>query len=316
MSAPPIPPVTATERPRWSVMIPVHNSEEFLAATIDSVLAAGLPPGSQLEVVDDRSTDGTGQVARAYADRGVAYHCNNVQLGASANFNECIRRSRGELVHLLHADDLVRPGFYPVLDAAFDAGDTVAAVTRCDYVDDRGKLLETTRSEGAKGIWRNAVQVLAVSNRIRPPAIVVRRGAYEAVGGFREDLHHAADWEAWVRLALHGPVWFQDEALAAYRVHSQQDTAAQVRSAANMAERVTALQLIVSQLPQEMRRRSLRLGLLYSSVFAGRTALQLMRRRDWTAAGAQAKAALRCGAAGLIGSVQIATPDLPSSTHR
>ena len=315
MSIPPIPAVTIAERPRWSVMIPAWNAERFLAHAIESVLKAGLPPGSQIEVVDDSSTDRTAEIATSFAPRGVSYYRNEAQAGATGNFNTCLRRASGELVHLLHADDEVEPEFYPTIDAALRGSPALAAVTRAHYIDSEGMVTVTTRSEGPSGIWEDARRVLAVSNRIRPPAIVVERQAFEAVGGFRADMHHAADWEMWARLAGHGPMWFEDRVLARYRVHEGQDTTVQVRNGGNITERVLALEMIVADLPEEHRAGAMRRGLLYSAAVAGRAAVRLGGRGDWKASRAQAGAALRCLLSGVVGNPALARRGAPSVTQ-
>lgn len=47
-----------TDRPRWSVMIPVYNCAGYLAETLEAVLVQALPPHDmQIEVIDDCSTD-------------------------------------------------------------------------------------------------------------------------------------------------------------------------------------------------------------------------------------------------------------------
>lgn len=293
MSLPSIPPITGADRPRWSVMIPAWNAAQFLGRTIESVLESDLPEGSQIEVVDDGSTDDTAFVAQQFAARGVGYFRHESRRGAPANFNQALLRSRGDFVHLLHADDEVVPGFYTAMGSALDVPGVVAAVARTQYIDDSGTVLRSTRAESATGIWEEAQAALAVSNRVRPPGIAVSRLAYESVGGFREDLAHAADWEMWMRLALHGPIWFEDRVLARYRVHDAQDTAAKVRSGENVRERVEALRLVNSELPESR----IRPGLLYTAAFAGRTAVDLSRRREWAAARAQLREALRCAVA-------------------
>lgn len=302
MAPPSIDSVGGGERPQWSVMIPAWNAEALLARTIDSVLAADLPEGSQVEVVDDCSTDGTAEIASGYAERGVRYHRHDSQHGASANFNACVRRARGEIVHILHADDEVVSGFYTAVTAAMADENIVAAVCRAQYIDEAGTPLKATRSESPSGVWDAAADTLAISNRIRPPAIAVRRSAYEAIGGFREDLPHAADWEMWVRLARHGAIWFQDAVLARYRVHPDQHTSQQIKSGQNIADRLVALQIVNDGFPKS----SLRKGLLYSAAFAGRTGLQLMKAGEWRSGGTQLKAAARCAVAGLVGSTVVA----------
>ena len=132
-------------------------------------------------------------------------------------------------MHLLHGDDMVLPGFYPAMEQALADPTAVAAVCRAQDVDAHSSPTYITRSyRQGTGVWMNALDALAVSNRVRAPGIVVRRAAYERVGGYRTDLPHAADWEMWARLAAHGPVVFVDQVLACYRRHDTSDTSTRV----------------------------------------------------------------------------------------
>ncbi|NND02422.1 MAG: glycosyltransferase [Acidimicrobiia bacterium] len=304
MPAPRIDVIETADRPRWSVMIPAWNAEGFLAETIASVLDSDLPKGSQIEVIDDCSTDATSDVVNRFVSAGVGYFRHTEQQGAVANFNACLARSRGEFVHLLHADDLAVAGFYTAAQSAFGDSPAIASVCRTQYVDEAGLPIKVTRSESATGLWKDAVQVLAISNRVRPPGIAVRRSAYETVGGFMENLPHAADWEMWARLSRHGPIWFEDRILARYRVHEGQDTSGRVVDASNIADRVDALEIIAADLPD--RDSLVRKGLLYTAVFAARTSWNLARQGSWTASGNQLKAAARAGLAGATGRTSLA----------
>ena len=101
-------------RPLWSVMIPTYNCAALLRETLKSVLAQD--PGReqmQIEVIDDASTkDDPEAVVRELGQGRVAFHRHSKNIGATANFNTCLSRSRGTLVQILHGDDLVLPGFY------------------------------------------------------------------------------------------------------------------------------------------------------------------------------------------------------------
>jgi glycosyltransferase involved in cell wall biosynthesis len=287
--------------PRWSIVVPSYNCAPYLAAAINSVLAQRPSRIAELEVVDDRSTDDTAVVLQGFAGDGVRHHVNPENQGPIANFNTCLRRATGDLVHLLHADDEVLPGFYARIEAAFRHDGVVAAVCRAEYIDVHGTPLTITRVEqGTSGVWRRAREVLTVSNRVRPAAIVVRRDAYEALGGFRSDLPHAADWDMWTRLAYHGDIWFENAVLARHRVHAASDTARRVASAANIAERVETIRLIAAANPSSDSWRLQRQAMGYTALFAGRTAIRLARNRQWGPAGAQALAAFRYGVGGVL----------------
>jgi glycosyltransferase involved in cell wall biosynthesis len=86
-----------------SVIIPVYNYERYLGEAIESVLGQTY---QQLEVivVDDGSTDRSGEVARSFADRGVLYS-QQVHAGIGPARNEGVELARGEFLAFLDADD-------------------------------------------------------------------------------------------------------------------------------------------------------------------------------------------------------------------
>ncbi|SEP58894.1 glycosyltransferase [Microlunatus flavus] len=300
---PPVPavlPVTETGRPRWSVVIPVHDCAGYLAEALPEVLAqlgGDVDAGrAEVVVVDDASADDPAAVVGRLGRGRVRYEGQAVNRGAIGTFNHCLDLASGELVHLLHGDDLVLPGFYDAVEDALDDDPAaVAAVCRVEDVTADGRPTDVTRSyRRGTGRWTGALGSLAVSNRVRAPGVVVRRSAYEAVGGFSTDLPHAADWEMWARLAAHGPVVFVDEVLARYRRHDASDTSTRVQSGENVRERVTALTPVLAHVAPERRGALRRRALAYAAVFAGRTALQLARRGRWAGAARQARESVRC----------------------
>ncbi|GAA3573744.1 hypothetical protein GCM10022197_33280 [Microlunatus spumicola] len=295
---PEIPPVAdaATAAPTWSVVIPVHDCAGYLARALPEVLAQlGERDDAEVLVLDDASTDDPGGVVERLGRGRVRYLPNPGHLGAIGTFNRGVTLARGRLVHLLHGDDLVLPGFYAAFEAALADETVVAAVCRARDVDADDRPTHTTRSyRRGTGVWTDALASLVLSNRVRTPGIVVRRSAYEEVGGYRTDLPHAADWEMWTRLAAHGPVVFVDEVLACYRRHAGSDTSARVRTGANVRERVTAVGVVLSHVPERRRRPLGRRALLYAAVFASRTALQQARAGHVRTAARQLREALRC----------------------
>jgi GT2 family glycosyltransferase len=250
---------------------------------------------TEIIVVDDASSDNPAQVVDRLGQGRVRYMPNPGHLGAVGTFNRCLALATGELVHLLHGDDAVLPGFYTTMEQALADPRVVAAVCRVQDLDGHNTRLYVTRSyRKGTGVWTNALDAFAVSNRVRAPGIAVRRRAYEQVGGYRSDLPHAADWDMWTRLAAHGPIVFVDEVLAVYRRHDSSDTWLRIRTGANVRERVAAIGVVSAYVAPNRRAITTRKALAYSVVFAVRTALLLVKAGEWSAAHRQAYEAVRC----------------------
>ena len=131
-------------RPLWSVMIPTYNCAHYLRETLASVLAqAPNPEIMQIEVVDDHSTkdDPKAVVDELGGDR-VSFYQQPHNVGYIKNFETCLQRSRGTLIHLLHGDDLVRDGFYQKMQRAFEErSDLGAAFCRHIFMERTGSLV-------------------------------------------------------------------------------------------------------------------------------------------------------------------------------
>src|SRR5919108_3208423 len=141
----PIPPPSAeANRPLWSVMIPTHNCAAYLRETLRSVLAQDLGPDlMQIEVVDDCSVQDDPAAVVAELGRGrVAFYRQGRNVGHCRNFDTCLQRSRGRLIHLLHGDDCVRVGFYQTMEAVFEVNPEIgAAFCRYISIDECGNWL-------------------------------------------------------------------------------------------------------------------------------------------------------------------------------
>src|SRR3990167_6457282 len=120
-------------------MIPTYNCAQQARETIASVLAqAPGPDRMEIVVVDDASSDDIAGVVAAFGAR-VRLHRQPANLGVPDNLTEAIRLSRGRLVHILHGDDLVMPGFYDTMEDALSDTEAGAAFCRHAYIDGEGR---------------------------------------------------------------------------------------------------------------------------------------------------------------------------------
>jgi len=241
-------------RPLWSVMIPTYNCAVLLRETLKSVLAQD--PGRermQIEVIDDASTkDDPEAVVRELGQGRVTFFRHPKNVGATANFNICLSRSRGHLVHILHGDDVVLPGFYAHMEDLLDqnpgAGSGICRYAIMDEDSLWTKLIDLRQR--TKGIYANALPTIVSLNWAQFAAVVLRRSLAEAIGGFHPALIHAADWDLWKRAALHQPVAYEPTVLACYRVFEGNDTSRLMRSGANLADIRRSIDLSSQYLPQ------------------------------------------------------------------
>ncbi|MBW4593916.1 MAG: glycosyltransferase family 2 protein [Brasilonema angustatum HA4187-MV1] len=292
-----------TPRPLWSVMIPTYNCADYLRKTLASVLAQDPGPEiMQIEVVDDYSMkdDPKAVIEELGRDR-VGFYRQQENVGHVKNFNTCIQRAQGKLIHLLHGDDCIGYGFYQKMQSTFDAHPELgAAFCRHILMDEHGhwqSISELLQPES--GIIDNWLERIVMKQYIQTPSIVVRRDVYEKLGGFDHRFaYYYEDWEMWVRIATQYRVWYEVEPLAMYRQRSASNSGHTVRTGENMQEVRKGLDIVQSYLPAYMPKTTvsklLNANRKYSAQSALKIASQMLVIGDISTAIVQIREALKC----------------------
>ncbi len=275
-------------RPIWSVMIPTYHCAAYLRETLTSVLSQD--PGAnvmQIEVIDDCSIDDDPQkIVEEIGQGRIHFYQQPYNVGHVRNFQTCLDRARGYLVHLLHGDDCVRDGFYYKMQQAFDQNPEIgAAYCRHQYVNDQSvpyyqEILEQPKS----GVLENSLEKLTTRCRIQTPSIVVRRSVYEAIGAFDRRLSVTEDWEMWVRIAAHYPIWYETETLALYRTHQNSNTRRHQRAGKRLQDLRRAIQIMQESLPPESARQLTKAGYEYYGADTLRKAEKHIEKGDFRTA--------------------------------
>src|SRR6516165_8868413 len=92
-------------QPLVSILVPAYNAEHWIADTLESAVGQTWPR-KEIIVVDDGSTDGTGEVARRFASKNVKVVSTSNQ-GLSAAVNNAYRVCQGDYIQELDADDIL-----------------------------------------------------------------------------------------------------------------------------------------------------------------------------------------------------------------
>ncbi|MEZ0447898.1 glycosyltransferase family 2 protein [Cellulomonas sp. ICMP 17802] len=191
---------------RVSVVIPCFNYGRYLPAAVASALDQD---GVDVEVlvVDDASTDGSGEVADslAAADARVRVLHNDANSGHVVTFNNGLAAVTGEFVVRLDADDLLTPGCLERAVALFRAVPSVGLVYGHPrhFLDDdvppaRERELTWTVWHGVD--WFGERCRTGV-NCITTPEAMVRRSVIDDIGPLNTELRFAQDMEMWCRVA-------------------------------------------------------------------------------------------------------------------
>ncbi|MEU6390758.1 CDP-glycerol glycerophosphotransferase family protein [Streptomyces sp. NPDC046939] len=106
--------------PRLTVVVPVHNVEDYLGACLESLSAQSMPD-LEVVLVDDGSTDGSGGIARAFAAKDPRFRLveqANAGLGAARNTG--VRHAHGTHLAFVDSDDVIPPGAYELMLATLE----------------------------------------------------------------------------------------------------------------------------------------------------------------------------------------------------
>jgi glycosyltransferase involved in cell wall biosynthesis len=196
-----------------SVVIPVHNGAQFIAAAIRSVINQTLQPG-EIIVVDDGSRDTSADIAASFT---AVRTLRLPHRGASAALNAGVAEITGSLLAFLDADDLWAPDMLASAAAALDEAPAADAVFGrvVPFNDPEGRI--TDPLEIAPGL----PSVVGASKI----AMLVRRAAFSGVGEFDESME-IADFVEWYPRALRCGVGmrFLDKVVAFRRIHANNTT--------------------------------------------------------------------------------------------
>jgi glycosyltransferase involved in cell wall biosynthesis len=281
-SSPPIisPLPSGTTRPKWSVKIPVFNCSKFLPEALLSVLKEALPEDEMdIEIVDDASTDAdVPGIINTIGQGRVKYFRQSQNVGSLRNFETCINRAEGKLVHILHGDDKVRPGYYQKITALFEQFPNAgAAFCRYSYINDCSEFLYYERNEAVEdSILENWQERIAIRNTIQYCAITVKREVYENLGAFY-GITYGEDWEMWVRIAKLYPFAYTNMVLAEYRKHNNSITGQKFLNGDYINDIVAAMQKIQVLLPSEKQQEVLAASKKFYSNYALKTANDVWR---------------------------------------
>ena len=262
--------------PKVTYVITNYNYGRYLEQAIQSLL---LQTFHEIEVivVDDNSTDSSGEVLERYVNHDrviVVRHQQN--LGNRYGDNEGIALARGEYVGTLDADDfaLQLDVVGRQVDLLDDHEDMGFVYTAYNFVDESGTVYRQFRPWPADYVQDGLTEFaqLINGNYISHSGTLARGSFLRSIGGYDVAMPFAGDFDLWLRMCTRYSVGYLSDALYAYRIHRASMSRAGVSPHTASGELARAVARGFDSLPAtaplELRRRrgaSIRLALLATS---------------------------------------------------
>ncbi len=196
------------DSPKVSVIVPVYNTRQTVAATLESLVAQRFGD-LEIIVVNDGSTDDSMDVVHAVEDPRIRI-VEQENRGLAGARNAGLGVARGELVGFLDSDDHWLPDKLSRHVEQFDADpDLGLAYSWSHMMDDAGEDMGTLQKEGLPDTRFADIYTRNVlgngSNAVLRRTVFTGRDddptAYPAMEGFDEELRRAEDFELWCRIA-------------------------------------------------------------------------------------------------------------------
>jgi glycosyltransferase involved in cell wall biosynthesis len=203
------------ERVTVSVIVPVFDTERFVAAALDSIVAQ-TRPADEVIVVDDGSTDSSAAIADEYASRHPELRVlRQANGGPGAARNAGIEAATGEFLAFHDADDEMVPDRLSVqLECFARRADLDVVVGAEDPMIEAGAAPGVEAMTRARPGWRGHEHALHLMS------MMARATVFDRVGRFDPSYRMAEDTEWFARaFAAHASILFLDDVLTRRRIH-------------------------------------------------------------------------------------------------
>lgn len=200
-----------------SVVIPMKNGRDYIAAACGSILAER-DVSLELIVVDDGSTDGSAEVVRGLGDARATVIAGPCEGNIATSVNAGLRGARGEYLVRCDADDLSVRGRLAWQKAWLESHADYAAIAGAfDTIDPAGRELSPMNTTAAAGEITDELR--EGKTRTHLNTCMVRMEVARELEGFRPYFSGTEDIDFQLRVGTANRVWFEPRITYRYRLH-------------------------------------------------------------------------------------------------
>ncbi len=208
-----------------SILSSVYNERHYIEETIRSVLNQTYENWEWI-IVDDQSTDGTGDILRGIRDERVKCIFQERTGLQAKNLNKALAMSSGDIIATLDGDDFWPESKLEFQMKSFDDQDVVLSYGECAVINAGGKRIGYIGLPEDSQVAHNDPRgsalrrlLIDVACFISNVTVMYRTSSLSEIGGFVERDGLSQDFSTWVRLSLVGKFLPVPACLGYYRKH-------------------------------------------------------------------------------------------------
>jgi len=202
-----------------SVIMPVFNSEKYVAEAINSILIQ-THRNFEFLIFNDGSTDKSLQIIESFTDPRIKVFSFEKNIGYVKHLDDGIQISKGKYIARMDSDDICMPNRFEKQIRFMESNPDVGVCgTWAKTIGRDGQILKPSYAHDEM-----IVQTMYFPPIIHPTAIIRRLTILQLSEWYKEEFLYAEDSELWVRISKISKLANLPEILLKYRVHEQSVT--------------------------------------------------------------------------------------------
>ncbi|MDC8004464.1 glycosyltransferase family A protein [Aureisphaera galaxeae] len=210
--------------PRFTVVIPLFNKENYIQDTLKSVLKQTVTD-FEIIIINDCSTDQSFEKAQAISDSRIQYLEHSVNKGLSASRNTGIKVAKADYIAFLDADDTWKPTFLETINSLIETyPETSLFATKYEVLLKNGKTIHHDfHIEGVDkhGVVANFFASNLNQNFYYPSCLCVHKKVFEKVGYYNEAIRFSEDVDFNIRAHAVYKMAYHSQPLVQYAFDSE-----------------------------------------------------------------------------------------------
>jgi len=197
--------------------MPIHNTAQYLRASIDSILSQSFKD-FELLIIDDASTDNSGEIVKNYQDPRIKYVQNYDNLGVARTLNRGLDMVTGDYIARFDGDDISAPKRLERQFSYMEKNHDIGVVSSWYDMIGRYKGVTVRQPCGASCVRAS----LMLQNPVCHSASMIRRRVLFDNGlKYDNTFNYSEDYDLWSRISEHAGLDNIPEILLKVRIHNE-----------------------------------------------------------------------------------------------